>query len=393
MNLLKNHPYRHLFYSGIVNGIGDRFSQVAVLTLVLHLTGSGLAVGAALGVRFFPFLVLSPLGGRLADHLNKKYLLMATDLLRIPFALSFLLVDSEEDLWIVFIGIVALSCGEAFYLPVRKTTIASLADDSILIKVNGMEQLILGIVLIGGSITGGAVAYVFGNDIAFLLNAGSFLAAAILVRKLPTSSQSQNHIKGEPGSLDRVYKGLSFLVFVAVALQFITATMDGVFNVLISVYGAATFNMDELGVGLLYGSLGTGLVFSFLLAGRLKKNFLFIGMITIFIESTLQMAASQAANLVLLSIIFIGISFIGGIGGASIDTFIMQKVPEGRHGRVFGLVEAVTNIQMGVIMFATGLALESFPERNVGLIGGLTGLIGGSVLWIAYGLILFMKKK
>ncbi|ARI77722.1 MFS transporter [Halobacillus mangrovi] len=155
MSVLKHHPYRYLFYSGIVNGIGDRFSQVAVLTLVLHITGSGLAVGAVLGIRILPFLLLSPLGGKLADRLNKKYLLIATDLLRIPFALSFLFVQSKEDLWIVFAGVIALSCGEAFYLPVRKSTIAAMAEESILMKVNGMEQLILGIVLIGGSITGG----------------------------------------------------------------------------------------------------------------------------------------------------------------------------------------------------------------------------------------------
>jgi xanthine/uracil permease len=52
----------------------------------------------------------------------------------------------------------------------------------------------------------------------------------------------------------------------------------------------------------------------------------------------------------------------------------------------------VTNIQMGVIMFATGLALESFPERHVGLIGGVTGLAGGSVLWMLYGLTRFIKN-
>ena len=54
--------YRQLFMAGLVNGIGDRFSQVAMLALILGTTGSGLAVGLALGLRVFPFLLLAPLG-------------------------------------------------------------------------------------------------------------------------------------------------------------------------------------------------------------------------------------------------------------------------------------------------------------------------------------------
>jgi hypothetical protein len=49
--------YLRLFLAGIVNGIGDRFSQVALLALLLELTGSGLVVGIALAIRVVPFLL------------------------------------------------------------------------------------------------------------------------------------------------------------------------------------------------------------------------------------------------------------------------------------------------------------------------------------------------
>ncbi|MGI8314136.1 MFS transporter [Halobacillus mangrovi] len=392
MNLLKYHPYSYLFFSGIVNGIGDRFSQVAVLTLVLHITGSGLAVGAVLGIRILPFLLLAPLGGKLADRLNKKCLLMATDLLRIPFALSFLFVKSKEDLWIVFVGVIALSCGEAFYLPVRKSTIAEITDKTILIKVNGMEQLILGIVLIGGSITGGVVAFLLGNQFAFVLNACSFLAAALLIRKLSVKNKSQTLVESRVarGSFS---KGISIFVIVAVILQTITATMDGVFNVLISVYGAQTFKLDELGVGLLYGSLGTGLIFSFLVTGRLTKNFLLIGMVALIAESIFQIVASQVDNFLQLSLLFVSISFIGGVGGASVDTLIMQQIPKGKQGRVFGLIEAILNIQIGLVMFGTGIILENVHAQKAGWIGGSIGLVGAVLLLIIYGLILMSYRN
>lgn len=52
--------YRSLFLAGVVNGVGDRFSQVALLALLLEYTESGLAVGTALGIRVLPFLFLAP---------------------------------------------------------------------------------------------------------------------------------------------------------------------------------------------------------------------------------------------------------------------------------------------------------------------------------------------
>lgn len=61
--LAKERNYRWLFFSGLVNGIGDRFSQVAVLTMLLELTGSGLAVGGALSIRIIPYLLFSYAGG------------------------------------------------------------------------------------------------------------------------------------------------------------------------------------------------------------------------------------------------------------------------------------------------------------------------------------------
>ncbi len=131
----KDHPYHFLFSSGVISGIGDRFSQVAVLALILNFTGSGLAVGVVMGMRMLPFLLLAPLGGRLADQMNRKTLLILTDFLRVPVALSFLFVESKEDLWIIYVGVILLACGEAFYSPIRKSSIGAFVEKKDLIKV------------------------------------------------------------------------------------------------------------------------------------------------------------------------------------------------------------------------------------------------------------------
>ncbi|MDT3428512.1 hypothetical protein J2Z22_004104 [Paenibacillus forsythiae] len=67
--------YYRLFAAGIINGNGDRFSQVAMLSMILQLTGSGMAVGLSLGVRLIPYLALAPLGGFLGGRLPRKTVL------------------------------------------------------------------------------------------------------------------------------------------------------------------------------------------------------------------------------------------------------------------------------------------------------------------------------
>jgi hypothetical protein len=111
--------YSRLFATGIINGIGDRFSQVAMLSLVLHLTGSGMAVGISLGVRVLPFLLLAPLGGILGGTLPRKTIMIVTDLLRVPVALAFLWVDGPDKLWLIYVASFLLAAGEAIYSPVR----------------------------------------------------------------------------------------------------------------------------------------------------------------------------------------------------------------------------------------------------------------------------------
>ncbi|MFY4773645.1 hypothetical protein [Metabacillus sp. RGM 3146] len=117
IQLLKEEKdYRKLFLSGVVNGIGDRFSQVAMLALLLKITGSGMTVGLAMAIRLVPFLFFGPVGGYLADRLPKRTIMVVTDMIRIFFAISFIFVKSSSDVWIIYASsfMLALGCLRSF---------------------------------------------------------------------------------------------------------------------------------------------------------------------------------------------------------------------------------------------------------------------------------------
>ncbi|SFG29047.1 Major Facilitator Superfamily protein [Halobacillus alkaliphilus] len=378
--MLANRSYRYLFYSGIISGVGDRFSQVAVLTLILQITGSGLAVGTALGLRILPYLILSPLGGKAADRIDPRNLMIAADLLRIPFALSFTLIESDKDMWIAFTGILVLSSGEAFYQPIRKSTIGKITEPSQLTVVNGLEQFRVGIVLILGSVSGGAAAYLWGTDMAFVFNAVSFAAAAFFIRNLEVKKNSVQE-NSEPRGIQMEAKDwLSTGILLAVFIQWTGAGMDGIFNVLISVYAVEIFSSGELGVGLLYGALGTGMMTSFFLMKHVKHHLLLFSILALVVEGILQGAASQAGTLSQLMLYFFVISLIGAMSGAFLDTLVMQRIPSVRQGSVFGFIESGSNVILGMMMLGGGLAVDVFPIRKIGATGGMLGAAGGLVI-------------
>ncbi|UOQ43270.1 MFS transporter [Halobacillus salinarum] len=392
--MLLKHPYKHLFFSGIVNGVGDRFSQVAVLTLLLDLTGSGLAVGTAMGIRILPYLLLSPAVGRLSDAVNPRFLLIGTDLVRVPFAFIFLLVHSKEDLWIVYAGLIVLSCGEAFYQPVRKSSIAKITEKNRLMKVNGLEQVVLGIVLIAGSITGGLVTYWIGIDMAFLLNGFSFIAAGWLIKGLPNFMSESKGASNDHSPKTRVHlKRLPPVVLLVIIVELVTSAQDGVFNTLISYYGSQSFNLGGLGIGLLYGALGFGLVGSFFVTRVLARNYLMIGLTAMTLEGLLQIGASQADTILGAALLFSSISFVGGIGASSFHAILMTHIKEGWQGRVYGWIESWTNVILGLVMLVSGIAVDLYSANKVGFAGGSLGAVTGLIISALLAVITFQSKR
>lgn len=142
-----------------------------MLSLILSTTGSGVAIGLALGLRVLPFLLLAPAGGMLTMRFSRRKIMLLTNLIRVPLALSYLLVNSADDMWILYTASTLLACGEALYAPVRKSGIPLLVQPEHLLKINGLEQVMNGTVLIVGAFLGGITSSVIGPQAAFITNA------------------------------------------------------------------------------------------------------------------------------------------------------------------------------------------------------------------------------
>ncbi|MFT9599325.1 MFS transporter [Mesobacillus sp.] len=380
--------YRKLFLAGIINGIGDRFSQVALLALILQMTGSGLSVGITMALRMIPFLFFSPLSSSLARKVGRKTIMIVTDLARAVIALSFLAVNSPADMWIVYAASFLLASGEAIYAPIRKSSIPAIVSSKSLKEINSWEQVLMGFVLVIGALSGGIVSYFLGAKAAFLINIVSFLVAGWILSTLPSLDGKKEIVfKSKPNhekysELVPVIVTSSFLLMLMM-FELIIPLINGIENVLLSVYAVETFEKADLGVGIFYSVLGLGLIISPLLTKMVKKRFLLFSFICVIGEGLFLTTISQTKAFWLAAVLFGMTAIFSGVGNTLLDTVAMETIPSKWHGMYFGLKSMLSNTFIGISMFFTGIALEWFNPRMVGMFGGIMYIVAGSffLLW------------
>ncbi len=183
--LLEIEPrYQIIFWSSVLNGIGGRFAQVGAFALLYLLTESGIALGILMALRVLPTILFAPVSGYLADRFHKAKLLLWTDYLRAPFALLPLWAASTEQLWLLYLSSFVIASGEAVYRPIRFAIIPDIVRKKNLTTVNGLEQNIIGVTLVFGSLLGGIIAFISDVNVLFFFHTVFLLCAAFLMVRL-----------------------------------------------------------------------------------------------------------------------------------------------------------------------------------------------------------------
>lgn len=391
--LLRAEPrYRRLLSASFISGLGDWFNSIALLSLLLHITGSGLAVGLILAVRTLPYLFMGPMGGILADRFNRKTILLVSDFARAGLALSFLLIHQASEVWIAYAGTFALVVFSALFSPARTAVIPQLVPPDRISLANGLEQSTSGLVMALGSALGGVATAAFGTNIAFVINAASFLASGLLCWSIHIPADHlTDHTDAHP-SLPRPPRNRSAFWFVfrrsrliqIIALQSLLWPIGGgAINVLLSVYGYEVFHSGSVGVGVMYGSLGVGFLISGFLVRRFTKWVRLAAAIGFVIEGLCHVMVSQSPSLWFASI-FLFIATLGaGVGNASIITLVMQATSKEFHGRVFAMFGTTFSVTIAASMMATGVLLHDFSARGIGLCAGLLIVLASLVTGVS----------
>jgi len=174
-----------------VSSIGDWLYLVAMLVVIAE-TADPIVLGIVGGARILPYVVLSGVGGILADRYDRRRILIATDLLRgsVMLALAAAILASAPIG--VIVGLVVLAaCGSSLAGPALSAYLPTLTrDESELGPANAAWATLDNVAFIIGPAVAGVLTALGGAAGAMLLNAASFGVVAIVLASLPAKARS-----------------------------------------------------------------------------------------------------------------------------------------------------------------------------------------------------------
>jgi MFS transporter, DHA3 family, macrolide efflux protein len=187
-DVLRLPAYRRLWLGQLVSEAGDGLTNLALLLLVNHLTGSTAAIAAMAIVLAIPPLTIGLFAGAYVDRADRRRIMLASDLLRAATVLGFVFVGSAENLWLLLILAFVQSSVGTFFTPARGAVIPKVVPTEGLLAANSVAQatrVVAGVV--GAGLAGLLIGMLGVFWPAFVLDALSFLASLVLILGLPAA--------------------------------------------------------------------------------------------------------------------------------------------------------------------------------------------------------------
>jgi MFS family permease len=268
------------FWSGeTISTLGSSFTSFALPLLIFTLTGSSLNLALTVVVTVLPYLLLGLVIGAWVDRVNRKRVMVITDLARalvialIPLASVVGLLSVWWIYAVAFLNSALTICFDA----ANFAAVPSLVRQEDLVTANGRVQASYSIAKVGGPLLGGLLIIVIPLPMLLLIDAVSFLVSAGSLVLITTSFNTASDGTQAPTSLRQdIAEGLryvlkhpilSWITLLLLLVNFILPTSSAQ----LVLFAKQWFAASATQVGLLYagGSFGT-VVFS-LAAGRLRK--------------------------------------------------------------------------------------------------------------------------
>ena len=177
---LKGFNYRVWAVGALVSNVGTWMQRIAQDWLVLtQLTQkNATAVGIVMALQFGPQVLLLPLTGFAADHLNRRKLLFATQAAMglLALGLGILTISGIVHLWHVYAFAFLLGCVSAFDSPARQTFVAELSGETDLSSAVALNSTSFNAARMIGPAAAGVLIAIVGSGWVFIINAASFVA-------------------------------------------------------------------------------------------------------------------------------------------------------------------------------------------------------------------------
>ena len=397
--LRTNRNFRLLYIGQAISQLGDWFNSVAVYALLLDLTGSATAVAWMMIVQFLPLAIVGPIAGVVVDRVDRRRLMIAADLFRGVLILGLLLVQRRDQVWIAYVVTAVCVSAQAFFEPARTATIPNITTSDELMPANALSSATWSAMLAIGASVGGLVTAMFGRDVAFVLNAASFLVSALFLSRTRYDSTPPQlrplsgfaAMTGVPDLVDgfRYVRGRAQVA----ALMFVKAGwgLAGGVLLLLTIFGERVFPVGPTsagGIGILYGARGIGaglgpIALRWILGQQPATLRRTIGP-AYFMVGGFYVLLAAATTLPIAALCVLLAHFGGSVLWVFSTVLLQMEVPDRFRGRVFAAELALVTLTSSVSSYLTAYALDTAgwtPRELSFWLGSMFAIPG--LLWLA----------
>ncbi|MCA9871040.1 MAG: MFS transporter [Caldilineae bacterium] len=420
MPVLANSAFRKLWAAQWLAQSAQNTIHFVLIVLIERMTGSSIQQGLVIFAFTLPAIIFAPISGVIIDRWPKKYILMASNLLRVLIICSYFAVlglrGHVEVGWLLlalYVITFTMSTIGQFFNPAEAATIPILVQRDNLIAANSLFNLTLALSQVVGLIILGPLAVkLFGTESAFILVAGMYVLAALLVSRLPKDTPT--HVgQAARGAWNRAWdelkEGAAFVwqrppVMLTMAHLTLIASLVMVMAMLAPGIANRVLRLAPEDAMVVFAPAGLGMLLAALILGRMgnrtpRQRTVRYGLVAMtagfaafglfswrmmatgqgFVLDSSVIALPPASAALILSIVLI--SLVIGLSMSSVNivsqTALQDGTPERLRGRVFA-VQFMLNNLVGIppMLAVAGLAdLIGIPQVLLGVSLAVFGVL------------------
>jgi MFS family permease len=388
---LRYRNYRLFFGGQIVSQTGSWMQRIALGWYVLQLTHSPFDVGVMAFAQFMPYMVFGLFAGVLADRLDARRTVLATQTAQLitASALAWIALGGFAEPWMLYT--IAFINGTVLVLDVpsrQQLTYRMVGREDLPNAIALNSTLFNASRIFGPAIAG--VILVAGAGVCFLVNSISYLAVLICLLLMRVSEFFPLERFERPKILAGTREGLVWILkqprmLIVLSLVFVISTFCFNFNVTLPVLAKVTLHGHAYVYGLLSAAFGVGALAGALVAaslGRASMKVLLVGGM-VFSGAELLLAPVNSALLAGVLLFFVGAGFTAW--SANSNAIMQLSAPDHLRGRVIGLYFYAFNGTGAIAGIMTGYLCDIGGTELAFVVSGLIGIVAVGVTALMLG--------